>query len=355
MGRLGKILMLVLTFFLTLICFRQNVFGAQRLPGNYDNKKYGHVYCVYETNTVSQKVKGCIKSDYDSIKVDFTAYTNDKNDIFVISEINKPIAYTNAYKNNKLSPEQGADNSVVTLNSGVSNVDLSKLFYDSSKKDWKGCPSSIYVVLAGNDINIPFVYTNKPSKNIISGLKTKDSCVFDVKLTTSLKDENGNNMEADSTSSQICKKGDNCDYAHQGTEHVKEDGTYQSSLTDTTAIKNWANGKKNGQFKKDNTNSSCGDVINQDVKDFLNQLFTYITIAGVILIVVMSMVSGIKVITLSEEKAIRSFFKSIWVRVVCLIILLLLPMLVSFTISTVNNIAKIPGVNSNDPTCGVGK
>ena len=86
----------------------------------------------------------------------------------------------------------------------------------------------------------------------------------------------------------------------------------------------------------------------------LNTIFTWISIGGIILVIVMTCISGIKVITGTED-AIKDFAKGLKVRIICLVVLLLAPVIVNFAIQTVNGVGNIAGVNQDDPLCGVGK
>lgn len=121
---------------------------------------------------------------------------------------------------------------------------------------------------------------------------------------------------------------------------------------DISKIKEWGETDGTGE-----TTPNVGDcsVIGGETKNFLNKIFSYISIIGIIIVVIMSILDGIKVITASEDGAMGNFLKGLRVRIICLVLLLILPMLVTFVVSTINNVANIAGVNSNDPLCGVTK
>ena len=102
----------------------------------------------------------------------------------------------------------------------------------------------------------------------------------------------------------------------------------------------------------DLSSNSCS-LITDGVRDFLHDVFFYMSIIGIVILVIMTGINVVKVITASEDDALKGFLKNLWKRIVCLIILLLLPMLVTFIIQVVNGVATIWGVNSDDPLCSI--
>lgn len=114
-----------------------------------------------------------------------------------------------------------------------------------------------------------------------------------------------------------------------------------------------------GASEDSNTyDGSTGDpcaLISNKVQDLLHKVFLFISIGGIIILVVMTAISLVKVITASEDNALSNFLKGLWKRIICLIILLLLPVLVTFLIQVVNGIGVAWNINSNDPLCGITK
>ena len=92
-------------------------------------------------------------------------------------------------------------------------------------------------------------------------------------------------------------------------------------------------------------------LIDGDIQELLHKIF--LSVAGIIILVVMTAISLAKVITASEDEALRNFFKGLWKRLICLIILLLLPMIVTFIIQLVNNVAPSLGIKSDNPLCNI--
>ncbi len=108
-----------------------------------------------------------------------------------------------------------------------------------------------------------------------------------------------------------------------------------------------------GDTKYSGDASDPCDLITGDIQKLLHKIFFGISVAGIIILVVMTAISLAKVITASEDEALRNFFKGLWKRLICLIILLLLPMIVTFIIQLVNNVAPSLGIKSDNPLCNV--
>jgi len=190
----------------------------------------------------------------------------------------------------------------------------------------------------------PTLYWNNVSKG---GKNYIQASYNDLKMGNSFLDES--NIECISQNQQVdfekLKQGASQDAANR--ESTKEDSSGEKNVD---AIKEW--GSKNQQGNDISNVGNC-DVIGGETRAFLNKIFSYISVIGIIIVVVMSMIDGIKVITASEDGAMGNFLKGLRVRAICLILLLVLPMLVTFVVSTINNVANIAGVNSDNPLCGV--
>lgn len=118
------------------------------------------------------------------------------------------------------------------------------------------------------------------------------------------------------------------------------------------AILQWGMGSGSGTKYSGDAADPC-DLISGDIQELLHKIFFGISVAGIIILVVMTAVSLAKVITASEDEALRNFFKGLWKRLICLIILLLLPMIVTFIIQLVNNAAPGLGIRSDNPLCNI--
>lgn len=116
-------------------------------------------------------------------------------------------------------------------------------------------------------------------------------------------------------------------------------------------IEEWGNSDNETKYSQ-SVDDPC-NIISGDLRDLLHEIFLYISIAGIIILVAMTSVSLVKVITASEDNALSNFLKGLWKRIICLIILLLLPMIITFVIQVVNGAGKIWGVNSDNPLCSI--
>lgn len=128
----------------------------------------------------------------------------------------------------------------------------------------------------------------------------------------------------------------------------------ESSVSDEAIINsifNWGNSDDSTKYSDEGVDPCA--LINGEIRQILHDVFLFISIGGIIILVVMTSISLVKVITASEDEALRNFLKGLWKRIICLIILLILPVLVTFIIQLVNNVAPSLGINSDNPLCNV--
>lgn len=135
-------------------------------------------------------------------------------------------------------------------------------------------------------------------------------------------------------------------------ESLKDDENPVGDGSIIEAILQWGMGSGSGTKYSGDAADPC-DLISGDIQELLHKIFFGISVAGIIILVVMTAVSLAKVITASEDEALRNFFKGLWKRLICLIILLLLPMIVTFIIQLVNNAAPGLGIRSDNPLCNI--
>ena len=102
-------------------------------------------------------------------------------------------------------------------------------------------------------------------------------------------------------------------------------------------------GETDDSITFDNSNVDICAVITDDLGISITNIFFYISVAGVILLFVMTLISGVKAITSSKENALFEFLQSIAVRIIVLILLLLLPAIISTLIDAFNKIAPSLG------------
>lgn len=126
-------------------------------------------------------------------------------------------------------------------------------------------------------------------------------------------------------------------HAHADSASGKNDEgvTSNSNKVNTQAIIDWA--EHHGYPTSiDSIGDPC-QIIDGSLKKILNSAFWIISIAGIILLVVMTAISFIKAIVGSDDEKLRDAISHLFTRIIVVIILLLLPMLLSFIITLINN------------------
>ena len=98
------------------------------------------------------------------------------------------------------------------------------------------------------------------------------------------------------------------------------------------------------------------NIFSKEIIIFLNKLFWIISIVGIMLLVIMTMVEFVKALIGSDDSGLIKGFKHTLIRIVAVIILLLLPTIITFILTLVNRYSdyKIGGENGN-VICGVGE
>ena len=135
-----------------------------------------------------------------------------------------------------------------------------------------------------------------------------------------------------------------------GKNDEKDDGIDEGIIQ---SILDWAGLESSTRYEL-NEVDPCA-IISGDIQQLLHTVFLFISVAGIIILIVMTIISVVKVITASEDDALSNFLKGLWKRIICLIILLLLPVIVTFLIQVVNGAGAIWGVNSDNPLCNITK
>lgn len=103
------------------------------------------------------------------------------------------------------------------------------------------------------------------------------------------------------------------------------------------AIKNWANkGYNYDQPIDDPTTTTCRAVLTDDLANIIKNLFTILSIIGIILVVVLGMTDFVSAITSGEDDALNKAFKKVKNRIIAVIILLLLPVIVNWIVDFAN-------------------
>ncbi len=127
---------------------------------------------------------------------------------------------------------------------------------------------------------------------------------------------------------------------------------YQAS--DIDGIMQWG---QTGDINLDGKENIDCNVISGNLKDFLNWLFWILCVIGIVLLIIMTAIEFIKVITGQDDEGIKKALKHSLIRIVCAVLLLLLPMLVNFIITVINNAfsGEVTIGANGEVTCGVGK
>ena len=112
--------------------------------------------------------------------------------------------------------------------------------------------------------------------------------------------------------------------------------------------------EKAGIFNLNNENIGCA-VLTEPIKSKINWVLNLIKYAGAALVIILGAADFLKAVLSDEDNASKKAFEKFIKRLIAAILLFLLPLLIQFLFTTVNNpIIKIPGFNVDSPTCGVG-
>ena len=123
------------------------------------------------------------------------------------------------------------------------------------------------------------------------------------------------------------------DKVEEDIQHNKENAGLVGETVEIKNIKDWA---ANEGYDIDSLGDPC-TIISPSLQDMLSSAFWIISVAGIILVVVMTAISFIKAITGSDDEKFRDAIKHLYTRIIVVIILLLLPMILTFIIDLINN------------------
>lgn len=100
------------------------------------------------------------------------------------------------------------------------------------------------------------------------------------------------------------------------------------------AIKNWAN--QEGYLNVSNVGDPCS-IISDTLGEFLKNVFFFISVAGIVLVVCLTALGFVKAIVASDDDGLMKAFKQLKTRIIVVVVLLLLPAILSFIIGIVND------------------
>ena len=123
------------------------------------------------------------------------------------------------------------------------------------------------------------------------------------------------------------------DKVEEDIQHNKENLGLNGETVNIQNIKDWA---ANAGYDIDSLGDPC-TIISPSFKKMLTSFFLFIGVAGIILVVIMTSISFIKAITGSDEEKFWDAIKHLYTRIIVVIILLLLPMVLTFIIDLINN------------------
>lgn len=113
-----------------------------------------------------------------------------------------------------------------------------------------------------------------------------------------------------------------------------DDNDNSGGSVDTSVIMDWANIEN--EYDLGDVGDPCS-IINTNLKNLLSNVFWFISIAGIILVVVMTAISFIKAIVGSDDEKFKTAFSHLITRLIVVFILLLLPMFLTFIINIIND------------------
>lgn len=166
----------------------------------------------------------------------------------------------------------------------------------------------------------------------------------------------------------------------KGTTDCDEDKDGNGISDCIDAIMAWGNSNTNGKctiingkyygkdgtevdeetFKEECQNADCSILYSKyeqgkTLRDFLSNLFWIICIIGIVLLIILTSGEFIKIIIGQDDDGLQNAFKHTVTRIICVVVLLLLPMLVSAIITIINKEAASEFTIGEDGNvlCGV--
>lgn len=213
-------------------------------------------------------------------------------------------------------------------------VDLIENIHRKNSDKYK-CPSQIYVYSAyEKDFWGKISYTHEGLLNLTVSpiLELKENLYASTATLTEhyeLQDEENSEHNVDEADDNAIL-GDASDFK----DATPADTNKPAEEQDVTSIIKWGTDSKGTGASYQYGN--C-DIIPENIRNFLSSFFTIISIIGIILLVVMSAIEFIKAVTGSDEDGLKGAIKHTFIRIICAIILLLLPMLITWILNIANN------------------
>lgn len=201
-----------------------------------------------------------------------------------------------------------------------------KLYPTFGEGSWR-CPGEIYVNVVpqypGNGGNISLTSQNGYTK---ISLNSKYSQMENEAVS----------FESDDDSGDFVKVGSVADAVQDAYDEANGNRTDVDSDVMVNTIAEWA---ADQGYNIDSIGDPC-NIISPNLRSLLNTIFWAISIVGVILVVVMTALSFIKAIVGSDDEKFRDAFRHLLTRIIVVIVLLLLPAILSFIITLINDSAS---------------
>lgn len=302
----------------------------------------GYAKCTYEGKKLTKTVGGNnLRSYYRFYRVDLAINRGDNDkfsgDVTVgcTDEILENERKDSAFKTDGTCYIHNV-NIALKNNSKV----LKKSFSNSGKMS---CPDSIYIEYGDGfkSLGLNFSSGDKFEKFSITGTPK----ISETGSTSSSKEDAGGTIRADHANSANPENqadaykpecGDEC-IANIMKWGEESDSEFGAEDADCTAL----------QATYDEGKS---------IRNFLNNLLWIISIIGVILLIIMTAVEFIKVVTGQDDSGIIKAFKHTIIRIVCVIILLLLPVIIMAIVKIVNENSIGAKIGADGQVlCGVGE
>lgn len=231
------------------------------------------------------------------------------------------------------------------------NMPDSTYNYFGAEKD-KGvlkCPSKIYVNgdLTANASQL--MGSGEYSLGNMSWTSGKNSLSLLSNKTIRYKKGEGGDLKADvkkivSEYKEVTCGGGKCYDTTRGSVGDEINSTQNKEAVDSInkASDNWS-----GDDDSSNGNVSCAELLGNENVELISNILFGISIAGVVLVIVLGSTDFVKAVASSDDDALAKAWKKFRYRIISVVILLLLPVLVDFILSFVNDNLRFKRIDIN--------
>lgn len=262
----------------------------------------------------------------------------------------------------KIACTKDGDKQGTTVQENVCSIDnYNDIFHNADKykkyfiteSNWK-CPNELYINKDNMNPKMSVYYDKSTCDEKNGGIVFWKKCSRTVPINYSdgyIIKPSGNpdpeSVKLDATQE------------HSGTSYSNGNGSDNSSnSTDPSEmnpdeLNQWAEDMKN---KKDETEyeNPC-DVISKETKTEIQKWIVVIAVAGVIILIVITLLDFAKALVSSDENRMGKILKNFRIRIICVALLMLLPVIVTGIINLVNSASGNGVIGTNDPLCDINK